>query len=154
MSDGFRRVKVLVHIEKDRDDYPSSVEIESLWGIARHEGIEIDNIPFYARGIALGDIVQVREESDGGLEFVRVLRRGGHSTYRVLLLDKRADEPLRTMEEMNSLGLSVEQDLDCLLAVDVPPDVPVEEIENLFRQGIHSGRWEVEEGHKADRNEG
>ncbi len=38
-------VKVLFRLEKDEDGYPPE-EVESLWGILRSEGIELDNIPF------------------------------------------------------------------------------------------------------------
>jgi hypothetical protein len=145
MSDD--RVKVLFRLEKDEDGYPP-VEVESLWGIRRSDGIELDNIPFFAKGVALGDIVESTTAGDGALEFESVVRRGGHSTFRILLLKKHPADPRRTMDELIAKGLSVEEDAG-LLAVDVPPDVPLGPIRDYLFDGIDSGRWEVEEGYRA-----
>jgi hypothetical protein len=142
------QAKVIFRLEKDEDGYPPE-EVESLWGLLRGDGIEIDNIPFFAKGVALGDIVGVRKAPDGALEFESVVRRGGHSTYRLLLLKKHPDDPKHTMDELIGLGMSVEEDAG-LLAVDVPPDVSLERIRDYFFDGIDSGRWEVEEAYRAD----
>jgi Domain of unknown function (DUF4265) len=141
------RVKVLFRLEKDEDGYPP-VEVESLWGLRRGEGIELDNIPFFAKGVAVGDIVKTTRGSDGALEFESVVRRGGHSTYRILLIEKQPDDPRRTMEELITKGLSVEEDAG-LLAVDVPPEIALGPVRDYLFEGIDSGRWEVEEGYRA-----
>ncbi len=141
------RAKVLFHLEKDEDGYPPA-EIESLWGLIREDGIELDNIPFFARDVALGDVVKTRAAPDGALEFESVVRRGGHSTYRVILLRKAPGDPKHTMDELIARGLSVEEDAG-LLAVDVPPDVALDPIRDYFFEGIDSGRWEVQEAYRA-----
>jgi hypothetical protein len=142
-----KRVKVLFRLEKDEDGYPP-VEVESLWGIVRPDGVELDNTPFFARGVALGDIVNVRKASDGALEFESVAQRGGHSTYRILVLKKHPEDPRHTMEELIARGLSVEEDAG-LLAVDIPPEVPLDSIRSYLFEGINSGRWEVDEACRA-----
>ncbi len=76
-------------------------------------------------------------------------RRGGHSTYRILLLAKQAGDPRRTMDELIALGLSVEEDAG-LLAVDVPPEVALDGIRQRLFEGIDRSRWEVEEAHRAE----
>lgn len=141
------QAKVLFRLEKDEDGYPAE-DVESLWGLRRADGIELDNIPFFAKGVALGDVVMVRVAPDGALEFESVVRRGGHSTYRILILKKHPHDPKHTMDELIDLGLTVEEDAG-LLAVDVPPEVSLERIREYFFEGIHSGRWEVEEAHRA-----
>lgn len=142
-----KHVKVLFRLEKDEDGYPPA-EVESLWGLLRPEGVELDNIPFFAKGVALGDVVKVENAPDGALEFESVVRRGGHSTYRILLLKKHPEDPRRTMDELIALGLSVEEDAG-LLAVDVPPEVPLDSIREYLFQGIDSERWEVDEAYRA-----
>jgi hypothetical protein len=142
------RVKVLFRLEKDEDGYPP-VEVESLWGIRRYDGIELDNIPFFAKDVALGDIVTTTTAGDGALEFESVIRRGGHSTFRILLLQEQGDDPRRTMDELIARGLSVEEDAG-LLAVDVPPGVALGPVRDYLFEGIDSGRWEVEEGYRAN----
>lgn len=140
-------VKVLFRLEKDEDGYPPE-DVESLWGVLRSEGVELDNIPFFAKGVALGDMLKVQEAPDGALEFDGVVQRGGHSTYRILLVKKRPGDPKHTMDELIDLGLSVEEDAG-LLAVDVPPDVSLASIREYLFEGIDSGRWEAEEAYRA-----
>ncbi len=141
-------VKVVFRIAKDDDGYPPE-DVEALWGIRRADGIELDNIPFFAKGVALGDVVRVEQAPDGALEFESVVRRGGHSTYRILLIEKQAEDPQHAMDELIALGLSVEEDAG-LLAVDVPPEVSLDGIRQRLFEGIDSGRWEVEEAHRAE----
>lgn len=140
-------VKVLFRLQKDGDGYPPA-EVESLWGFLRSEGVELDNVPFFAKGVALGDVVKVEKAPDGALEFRSVVRRAGHSTYRILLLKKHPEDPRPTMAELIALGLSVEEDAG-LLAVDVPPDVSLDSIRGYLFQAMDSGRWEVDEAHRA-----
>lgn len=141
-------VKVLFRLEQDEDGYPPE-NVEVLWGLLGPEGIELDNIPFFAKGVALGDVVKAQQAPDNAWEFEAVVRRGGHSTYRVLLLKKLPGDPKRTMDELIALGLSVEEDAG-LLAVDVPPAVELDGIRERLFEGIASGRWEVEEGYRAE----
>ena len=141
-------VKVFFRLERDKDGYPPE-EVEALWAIPRPEGLELDSIPFYARGIALGDVVHANVAADGGLEFDRVVRRGGHSTYQVLLRERRPDDPQFTIDEFRSLGLAVESDLPYLLAVDVPPSVCLEKAEEFLFAGEDSNRWGLREGYRA-----
>ncbi|NDQ56401.1 MAG: DUF4265 domain-containing protein [Acidipila sp.] len=140
--------KVFFYLEKDKDGYPP-VGVESLWAIPRDDGFELDNIPFYARGVALGDVVSVEKAADGGLEFNGVVRRGGHSCYRIWLLKKRPDDPQFTFEELKGLGLRVEIDLNKLMAIDVPPNLPLASVEDFLVKGKESGRWELEDGYCA-----
>ena len=141
-------VEVFFRLQKDADGYPP-VEVESLWAIPREDGFELDNIPFYATGVALGDVVSVNSADDGGLEFREVVRRGGHSCYRIWLLRKRPDDPQFTFDELNNLGLKVEIDLNGLLAVDVPPSVSLDLIDRLLVQEKNSGRWGLQDGYYA-----
>ena len=137
-------VKILFYLQKDEDGYPP-VEVESVWAIPKERDYEINSIPFYVKGIALGDLVRADPAEDGALEFRSVLRRSGHSTYRILLLKKDTSDPQKTIDELIRLGLSVESDLDILLSVDVPPDIDESFIRSYLFKGIDEGRWEVEE---------
>ncbi len=92
--------------------------------------------------------MKVQEAPDGALEFDSVVRRGGHSTYRILLLKKHPEDPRHTMDGLIALGLSVEEDAG-LLAVDVPPDVSLDGIREYLFEGIDTERWEVDEAYRA-----
>lgn len=55
-------VKVVFKLEKDEDDYPPA-DYESVWALPVGEGLfQIDNIPFFATEIALGDVRRILEE--------------------------------------------------------------------------------------------
>lgn len=142
-------VKIFFRLEKDKDDYPPE-DVESLWAIPRESGFELDNIPFFVKGVALGDIVKVEKTGDCGLEFVEVVRRSGHSCYRIWLRQRREDDPSFTIKELESLGLKVETDMEYLLAIDVPPDISLKSIEDVLFKGEDSGRWGLQEGYRAD----
>lgn len=148
--DNPNRVKILFRLERDEDGYPPE-DAESVWALPVDEGYQVENIPFFVRDIALGDVVKAEPAEDGMLEFSgSVLRRGGHSTYRVLLLKKRNGDPETSIQELQALGLGVEMDLDCLLAVDVPPHVTLDGIREFLFEKIDSGEWEVQEAYRAD----
>ena len=144
-----QKVKVIFRLERDEDGYPPE-DVESLWGLRCADGVEIDNVPWFVKGVSLGDVVSVVQASDGVLEFERVLRRSGHSTYRILLLDQEARALERTIAELTAMGLGVEEDAG-LLAVDVPPTVSLNSFTKHLLVGVRSGRWEAEEGHATDR---
>jgi hypothetical protein len=140
--------KILFYLSRDADGYPP-VEVESMWAIQRNDGYELDNIPFYAKGVALGDVVEVDPDADGALVYRNVVRRGGHSTYRVLLLAPAPDDPGKTVNDLRAIGFEVEYDLPQLLAIDIPPTISLEEVENALLEGVDQGRWELEEGYRA-----
>ena len=52
-----RYVKLLFPLEQDEDGYPPAAA-ETLWAVREGEGLfRLDNIPIFATGVALGDIV-------------------------------------------------------------------------------------------------
>src|SRR5690242_3050789 len=79
------------------------VSSELLWGRCTGENgrYAIDNIPFFATDINLGDVVEVTPEN-GQLLFSRVVRRSGHSTIRLLLNDP--ESATRVREQLESRG--------------------------------------------------
>ena len=141
--------KILFYMDRDEDGYPP-FEVESLWATCRDNGYELANIPFYAKGVALGDIVSAEPAEDGGLHFDRVVKRGGHSTHRIWLLQDQSSAAVQWAADfLVGHGLSVEGDIPGLLAVDIPPTVSLESAEALLFEGVDSGRWELQDGYRA-----
>jgi uncharacterized protein DUF4265 len=143
-----RHVKILFQLEQDEDGYPPA-SVESLWALPKGEGrFQVDNIPFFATGVAFGDIVSVTQE-EGALCFQDVVQPSGHSTLRVAI-SEAADVPaVRALFEQK--GCSVEQShLPRLIAVDVPPSVPLESLRPLLEAGRGQGRWDYEEACLAE----
>src|SRR5687768_9515700 len=121
------KVKVLFEI----DGY-ESVEIESLWARAERDGYCLENVPFYARGFAYGDIVSAVPDADGLLRCTGLVRRSGHSTVRILCTEVDGISDLRA--RLKSMGCDSELDVSSLIAVDIPPEVPYSKIRAFLQE--------------------
>jgi Domain of unknown function (DUF4265) len=143
-----RHVKILFPLEQDDDGYPPA-SVESLWALPLNEGhFQVDNIPFFATGVSLGDIVSATQE-EGAFRFQEIVQPSGHSTFRVAI-SEAADVPaVRAIIEQK--GCSVEQShLPRLIAVDVPPSIPLDSILPVLEAGREQGRWDYEEACLAE----
>jgi hypothetical protein len=143
-----RHVKILFHLEQDEDGYPPA-SVESLWALPKGEGLfQVDNIPFFATGVAVGDLVSATPE-EGAFLFQDVVQASGHSTLR-LAISEAADVPaVRALFEQK--GCSVEQShLPRLIALDVPPSVPLGSLRPVLMAGQEQGRWDYEEACLAE----
>src|SRR5882757_7842392 len=93
-ASGGDRVKIAFRLMRDEEDWPPA-DWEHLWAIPRGtQRYELDNIPFFVKGVACGDVVSAQSE-DQGLVFDRVLLRGGHSTVRVIMYDLAQKQAIR-----------------------------------------------------------
>ncbi len=123
---------------------PGSVEVESLWAQPSDDGYKIDNVPFYVREIALGDVVSVSTESDGTLRFTALVRPSGHSTVRLWFQDPSDVQAIRN--ELRTYGCESElSELPRLVAVDIPPSVPYAKVRARLEEGEASGVFEYQE---------
>jgi len=119
-------------------------ETETMWVIRRGDGYEIDNIPFYVKELALGDVVDARPDASGILWYSKLIRPSGHSTIHLWFSNEKEVESAR--EELRQMGCASEvSDLPRLVAVDVPPDVPYEKVKTFLEQGENAGRFEYQE---------
>ena len=103
-------------------DDDSDQNIERMWVTPAQNGLfVIDNIPFYAVGFALNDVV-AGEETKEDLWFKDLVSESGHSTVRVVMLETEYRDSV--CAHINSLGCDIEiSNLQVLFAVDVPPTV-------------------------------
>ncbi|WP_437912480.1 DUF4265 domain-containing protein [Sorangium sp. So ce302] len=123
---------------------PDHYEVESLWAIPHEDGYQLDNIPFYAREVADGDVVTARRGPDGDLWYDSLVKPSGHSTIRLWFA--REEDVQKTREELRALGCASElSDLPRLAAVDVPPNVPYSLVREKLEQGEQDGMFEFEE---------
>ena len=102
-------------------------EVETPW--ARPLGkdqYELDNIPWFTYGLSLHDVIEARAPTPGEFpEFVRVVRKSGNRTIR-LMLDPPADaspESQAVLDRLRELGCGYEGMKHRLIAVDIPPTV-------------------------------
>lgn len=108
----------------------------------------MDDIPFFATGVALGDLVSATPE-EGAFRFQELVHPSGHSTLRVAISEATDVPAVRGLFEQK--GCSVEQShLPRLIAIDVPPSVPLESLRPVLETGREQGRWDYEEACLAD----
>ena len=112
------RQKVLFRLERGDDGYPP-VAVEGLWALRQPDGSHVvDNIPFFALGIAPGDTVLTLTRGKE-VWFDRLHAAGGASVFRIRANDAGGLEKIR--EDLLGLGLPSEINRQLLLvAVEVP----------------------------------
>lgn len=133
----------MFEIEQDEDGYPG-IGAETVWAtpVGEHT-YKIDNIPFFVRDATLDDIVEVTE-TNGVLGYRRTVHRSGNSLIRV---HYSADvDPQSIRNELKKLGCSSEwHNKDRLIAVNVPPEVCLENVQTFLREGFDRARFDYEE---------
>lgn len=85
--------------------------------------IRLLNVPFFARGIAYGDLIHARPDHDRReLVFERLNGESGHSAVRVAMIREGARRDVEErLREAGCLWETTAQ-FPSLLAVDVPPE--------------------------------
>jgi hypothetical protein len=114
-------VKVVVVTESD-----DSVDVETPWAFPVSPNVfELDNLPFYAYGLSLGDhFVAEPTDDDPRPHFVRIVRKSGNRTIRVIF-DPPVDESAASkaiLDHIVSLGCSFEGANPGYIVVNIPED--------------------------------
>jgi len=126
-------------LTENSDEY----ETESIWAFPVAGSYKLDNIPFYVKGVSLGDVVSA-EKVDGCLYMKELLESSGHSTVRIWFSDQREVQAVR--ETLKSMGCSSEiSDQPQLVAVDIPSEISYDEIRTYLDEGESNGKWDYEE---------
>jgi Domain of unknown function (DUF4265) len=120
---------------------------ETLWAVCVGEGLrKVDNIPFFTFGISLGDIIKTIVDSDGFEEFVSVVKKSGHSTYRLILCGEAIPEDrLQILDSMGCLYEVGEFGKVTLVSISIPPESDIVEIYKTLEAGASDGVWDFEE---------
>lgn len=135
-------------------DSARAFEVESMWGEPVSNGYRLDNIPFYAKEIALEDIVSAEPDADGALWFSQLVEESGHSTVQIWFEEGVDVQSYR--DQLLALGCPSElSDLPRLIAVDVPPSVSYAAIRGFLDREHHAGKLDYQEaciarGHSVD----
>jgi Domain of unknown function (DUF4265) len=112
--------------------------------------LRLRNSPFFAKGLSNLDVVEIQVQDDE-LVFTKVLTRGGHSTYRLILEDGVTDqqfaEKWKLLEALGCTYESFETPSLRIFAVDVPPTVAVSSAYALMQASEREGIWDFDEGH-------
>jgi hypothetical protein len=121
--------------------------VETVWAADLGDGkFRLDNLPFFAMGLAFGDIVSVEPSTTGFPTVKDVVERSGHSLYRIYLLSGRTQTDFeRAWAPIGRLGCSYERATDQLVAVDVPPATDIYEAYRLLDASADAGIWDLQE---------
>jgi len=125
-------------------------ETETMWAVRRDDGYEIDNIPFYAKELALGDVGSTETDPDGVPWFKTLVRPSGHSTVRLWF--SNPNDVVRIRDDLKRMGCASEvSDQPRLVAVDIPPGVPYPSVKAFLDKGERDGTFEYQEACLASR---
>jgi Domain of unknown function (DUF4265) len=148
--DAPQSVKLCFELEPEEEDWPP-VRTENVW--ARPVGgdeYELENIPWFVRGVAIGDRVRASRDDDGVLTFRDKIAWSGRYTIRVIPTAEGSsrEQIEEVVAAFQPLGAECEGGLPAfkIVALDIPPAARLSEIKTLLEQGEAEGRWEWEEG--------
>ncbi|HDS1736184.1 DUF4265 domain-containing protein [Pseudomonas sp. BP8] len=135
--------KVLFRLEQDAQGYPPA-SVEGLWAKQVEGGYLVDNIPFYAYGIAPGDIINTHDEGEHTW-FDSLQKSGGASVFRVLAKAPGSLEQVRAALLEFGCPSDAEQAVK-MLAVEVPPTIALDTPLYYLLTQREAGTLEFEEG--------
>ena len=148
-ANGMLRIAFELPRDPDDPDWPPS-SAETMW--ASRVGADVAiimNVPFYVRELSYGDTVVYRVGATASVyEFERILKRGGHSTYRILFTGAKGQEAFaQWWLLLEEIGCTYERADDDLVAIDVPPGVDVAAVYRILEEGERQDVWGFEEGY-------
>jgi Domain of unknown function (DUF4265) len=123
--------KVLFRVEGD-----GQVNVETLWAFdLGNDQYQLDNAPFYAYSVSLGDVVYAAPDTAGGVPtFQAVLRKCGNRTVRVFFDDPV--EPGSVSEKLLSVlvsfGCEYEGANERYVAITIPPRVELAAVRDVL----------------------
>jgi hypothetical protein len=131
--------KILLTYKDDEGEY----QIESVWASRKGDYYEINNIPFFAKNIALGDLVSV-EEDEGALYFKELIKASGHSVVQLIILN--GNDVTQIGKELEKLGCTWEEsNIRNWISIDIPKNVSYHLVRNHLDEGEKEGRWSYRE---------
>lgn len=117
-------------------DSGGGVDVETLWASPVGGDLyKIDNSPFYAYSVSLGDTVEAPWSEEHGFPvFRRVVEKSGYRTVRVIL-DPPAENDNKSqklLEEIVALGCSYEGATRTYITVDIPKEVDLWKVRDFL----------------------
>jgi len=132
--------KVLFRMPED----DGSSRVETLWAIPLGEDkYVLDNSPFYAYSVSWKDTVYAPvTEVEGLPTFVRVIKKSGHRTVRVIFEPpvQEGNESDVLLQGLLKLGCTYEGANRGYMAIDLPPEVSLESVRQYLIE--QRAQWE------------
>ena len=116
-------------------------KVEKMWAKELgNDHYRIDNTPFFIYNLSWNDIVEARA-TDGGdniLEFIKIVKKSGHKTVRVIL--EEYDDKETFLKDICTIGCSYEGMNGKYFGIDIPPSIDILDIRDfLIRRKV---QWE------------
>lgn len=121
-------------------------ETESLWCKSDGDYFVVDNIPFIAKRISLGDTIEAEfDDDDRQYYFEDFIASSGNSTVRLYVYEDQTNkiDEIRGWLQEKQCGTEVFLDRN-IIAVNVPKDVFYQPIKKYLDQG-EGNCWTYEE---------
>lgn len=143
-------INVIVKYHDDED--PQKIKLEGMWATHHGKYYQLNNIPFFSRSLALGDIVSGEAIGDE-VYVVELIEESGNSTIRILFLDTTIVN--ETIEYLNLLGCNTSlHESGNFLAVNVPRNINYyKQIKPYLDKGEMQELWNYEEACLAHTSE-
>jgi hypothetical protein len=142
-------IHIIFPLKQDSDSYSDS-GAERLWAkrISQNQ-YQIENIPFYVKGLSFGDIVEAKEISEDVYEFIRIQKHSGHTTFRIFVSEDVSDKERvlqNILKDLNSLGAQTEgMEGSSLTAIDLPPTTDISKVGQYLNDKYKAGLLDYEE---------
>lgn len=129
-------------VQRINDD---EFETESLWCAKKGDNYVIDNIPFVAKRISLGDTIKAEyDANDKAYYFDDFVKVSGNSTIRIFFEDENIIQEIR--KQLEAFGCESEAFLTRkLIAVNVPKAVSYKPVKEYLENGEQNNLWTYEE---------
>lgn len=124
----------------------NTFETETIWcKKIDDENFIIDNIPFIAKRISLGDTIKAEYDSEDKMYyFDDFIKTSGNSTIRIFFYDDDLIESTRTW--LNKYKCESEVlPARSIVAVNIPKEIVYSPIRFFLEQGEAKGKWVYEE---------
>ncbi|WP_443044006.1 DUF4265 domain-containing protein [Streptomyces sp. NBC_00322] len=153
MESAIEKIKIWFRFVPREGWFPQ--DTEGLW--AARLGVDtacVQNAPFLQDGVAEGDVVRFRTDSDGLHWAVERISSSGNCAIRVVPVPTgplgRSAQGVHQRLAVFGLGGEVFSDDFPMVAFTVPPGSDFAEIKALMTQGQEEGWWHFEVGFGTD----
>lgn len=136
------RIKVFFVQQIGENEY----ETESLWCKIDGDNFIIDNIPFVAKRISLGDTIKAEfDKDDEQYYFEDFVSNSGNTTVRLFVYENQSDKLEEIKKWLHENGCSTELFLERnIIAVNIPKDISYAPIKKYLDNG-EDRIWTYEE---------
>ena len=129
----------LVYLEETENTY----QIEMVGTVRSEDGFQVTTIPFFAKHLALNDIISV-EDDEGVHYFEDILVKSGHSVIRVIFTSEQIlTDATSALEQLGAVAFRYADSI--LVAFDLPATVDYSPIQRYLAEGEALNKWEYEE---------